>query len=77
MSAGSRLERAIVLELLSVEEGQGRERSELARELDVGEVELERAVQRLHEDGLLSGAGERLSASRAARRMDELGLIGI
>ena len=77
MSAGSRLERAIVLELLSVEEGQGRERSELARELGVGEVELERAVQRLDEDGLLSGAGERLWASRAARRMDELGLIGI
>jgi len=73
----SRLQRAILLELLNVEEGRECSCAQIADELQATEQEVRLAVQGLRADGLASGAGERLSASRAARRMDELGLIGI
>jgi hypothetical protein len=77
-AVGSRtLERVVVLALLS----EGGERrwscAELAGELGVEAQALEDAVGRLSEAGVVRVAGTEVWASAAARRIDELGLIGI
>jgi predicted transcriptional regulator len=72
-----KLERAIILRLLSE---QGAERSSreqieaaLGREADT----LERVLERLEQVGLVCREGADIWASTAARRTDELGLIAI
>jgi DNA-binding MarR family transcriptional regulator len=77
-SRGARtLERVIVLTLLS-EGGERRwSRAELAAELGVEVEALQDAVDRLSEAGVVCLAGTEVWASAAARRIDELRLIGI
>lgn len=73
----ARLERAIVLELLSDEDADGRDVGELEAMLGAGAGELDSALQGLTEAGVLDSAQGRLRPSAAARRLDELELIGI
>lgn len=70
-----RLDRAIVLELL--EERERWTRDELAAAVRVDRELLDGALQRLQSDGLAVADGEDVLASRCARRIDELDLIGI
>jgi predicted transcriptional regulator len=72
-----RLERAIVLLLLTDERRQAWSRGELAAELAADRPTLERALDRLTQAGVVELAGSGARASRAARRIDELGLVGI
>jgi hypothetical protein len=74
---GPRLERAIVLQLLRDDRGPSWSREDLLLELGGEIASLDDAVRRLRDDGLLSPADGQLSASRAARRLDELGLVGV
>ena len=73
----SRLERAIVLELLSEAPPDGRSQAELGEALGARASELETAVQNLHAAGVLELNEGRVSTSAATRRLDELDLIGI
>jgi len=73
----ARLERAIVLELLSDEDADGREVGELEAMLGAAAGELDSALQELTDAGVLDSADGRLRPSAAARRLDELELIGI
>jgi DNA-binding Lrp family transcriptional regulator len=73
----SRLERAIVLELLSDGGSDGRSQTELGEALGAGPIELEAAVHGLHAAGVLELDEGRVSPSAATRRLDELALIGI
>jgi hypothetical protein len=75
--AGSRLQRAIVLELLSDEGGRGLSRIELGERLGAQEVELDAALNGLHAAGVLCFGEQRVWASTATLRLDELQLIGI
>jgi predicted transcriptional regulator len=72
-----RLERAIVLLLLTGERRQAWSLGQLAAELDADQPALERALDRLTQAGVVAFAGADVRASRAARRIDELDLIGI
>jgi predicted ArsR family transcriptional regulator len=72
-----RLERAIVLLLLSDGDPQAWSRAQLAAELQAEQAALERALERLTQAGVVDFAGPDARASDAARRIDELGLIGI
>jgi predicted transcriptional regulator len=72
-----RLERAIVLLLLADGRAQARSRAELAAELGADPPALERALDSLMRAGVVDLAGADARASRPARRIDELGLIGI
>lgn len=77
-----RLERAIVLQLLRDDREQKWSRAELGTEMDadrseIGQQAMEEALRRLEGDGVLCLSGEMVWASRAARRVDELGLIGV
>jgi hypothetical protein len=79
-----RLERAIVLVLLSGDReslgADGEPRwscARLAAELGIEAQALQDALERLSHAGVVCLAGTEVWASRAARRMDELGLIGI
>jgi biotin operon repressor len=72
-----RLERAIVLQLLRDDHPPSWPLQELTAELGGGEAAVGQAAARLQQDGLLALADGQLSASRAARRLDELGLIGV
>jgi hypothetical protein len=93
---GSRLERAIVLQLLRDDRERMWSRARLEIELDgeraaaVGDgadpaveavcprdPDVEVALRRLGEDGVLCLSDEAAWASRATRRLDELGLIGV
>lgn len=73
----SRLERAIVLELLSDDGERSRSIAELEAQLGAGEGELATALRELGELGVLDGSEGRVWASAATRRLDELELIGI
>jgi DNA-binding IclR family transcriptional regulator len=73
----SRLERAIVLELLSDGGSDGRSQTELGEALGAGASELEAAVHDLHAAGVLELDEGRVSPSAATLRLDELELIGI
>jgi hypothetical protein len=72
-----RLERAIVLLLLADGHPQAWSRGHLTAELLADPPTLERALDRLAQAGVVDLAGAGARASRAARRIDELGLIGI
>jgi len=70
-----RLDRAIVLELLTDRERWARD--ELAVAVRVDRSVLDGALERLQADGVAVIEGEEVLASRCARRIDELELIGI
>jgi hypothetical protein len=72
-----RLERAIVLLLLTDEHQQAWSRGRLSAELQADPPTLERALARLTQAGVVDLEDADAHASRAARRIDELGLIGI
>ena len=74
---GVRLERAIVLQLLRDDRSQNWSRAELASELDVEAAAIEAAVSRLHGDGVVRLDDDQVSASGAARRLDDLELIAL
>jgi hypothetical protein len=74
---GETLERAIVLLLLSGEPRQAWSMAQLGAELGADTQSLERALDGLSRSGVVSLAGAEARASPAARRIDELGLIGI
>ncbi len=73
----SRLERAIVLELLSDDGERSRSIAELEAELGAAAAELATALRELSDVGVLDGSEGRVWASAATRRLDELALIGI
>jgi DNA-binding GntR family transcriptional regulator len=72
---GAKLERAIVLQVLSEE--QRWSRTELAAELGADATGLDSALAALHGQGVVCLAEGDVWASPAARRLDELELIGI
>jgi hypothetical protein len=73
-----KLERAIVMQLLRDDHAERWPVTELAIEIpDFVPAMLERALARLAHSGILCRAGESVWASRAARHLDELDLIGI
>lgn len=72
-----RLERAIVLLLLADGQPQTLSRGQLATQLEADSAALERALDRLSRAGVVELVGIDARASRAARRIDELGLIGV
>jgi hypothetical protein len=74
-----RLERAIVLALLNDEDDTGRRcsRHELSQELGAEEQQLQGALDGLLRAGVVCAGEDLLWASAAARRLDELELIGI
>jgi hypothetical protein len=72
---GAKLERAIVLQVLSEE--RRRSRTELAAELGADATGLDSALAALYGQGVLCLAENDVWASPAARRLDELELIGI
>lgn len=74
---GERLERAVVLLLLTEERRQAWSPGELATELDTDPSTLERALDRLKEAGVVELAGCDVRPSRATQRIDDLGLIAI
>ena len=75
--SGSRLERAIVLQLLRDDREQRWSSAELAIEMDAQAPALAQALRALAEEGVLVVSGETAWASSAARRLDELGLISV
>jgi hypothetical protein len=75
-SGGSRLERAVVLELLDDAE-QRRSLAQLREQLGAGAEELEAAVAALAAAGVLCLSDGLTWAAPAARRLDELELIAI
>jgi hypothetical protein len=72
-----RLERAIVLELLSEDHDERWSRDELAASLHLDRSTLDAAVERLRADGVALLDGEEVLASACARRIDALELIGV
>jgi hypothetical protein len=73
----ARLERAVVLELLSDDGEQRRSLAQLREELSAGADELDAAVGALHAAGVLCREDGLTWAAPAARRLDELELIAI
>jgi hypothetical protein len=73
----ARLERAIVLELLSDDDADGRDVGELEAMLGAAAGGLDSALRELTDAGVLDSSEGRLRPSAAARRLDELELIGI
>jgi hypothetical protein len=76
-ASGSKLERAIVLRLLSEDGARRSSRTELASELAADALGLETALHALHGQGVLCLSERDVWASPATRRLDELGLIAI
>jgi hypothetical protein len=74
---GSRLERAIVLQLLRDDCDPKWSREALRAELGSDVDSLDEALRVLCGEGVLCLAEEQVWVSRAARRLDELELIGI
>jgi DNA-binding MarR family transcriptional regulator len=72
-----RLERAIILLLLTEEHRRAWSAGRLAAELAADPSALERALDGLTQAGVVEFTGRDARASRAAQRIDELGLIGI
>ncbi len=72
------VQRAIVLQVLRDDHEQRWSRMALAREIpDFEPAAIERALTRLVRDGVVSSERDRVCASRAARCLDELELIGV
>jgi DNA-binding IclR family transcriptional regulator len=76
-SVDEMFERAIVLELLDDPGGRGHSCAELAAVVGASDAEVERAVERLREAGILHRDGETVRASSAALHLDDLGMISI
>lgn len=93
---GSRIERAIVLQLLRDDREQAWSRERLAIELGADrpappspkavaagaagagrDPDVEAGLRRLEREGVLCLSEQEVWASRATRRLDELGLIGV
>lgn len=75
---GPRIERAIILQFLRDDHGNRWSRAELEVEIsNVEPLDISDALARLDQDGIAQISGESVSASRAVRRLDELGLIAI
>jgi hypothetical protein len=73
-----RIERAIILQFLRDDHGDRWSRAELEVEISTVEpLDISDALARLDQDGIVQISGESVSASRAVRRLDELGLIAI
>jgi predicted transcriptional regulator len=72
-----RLERAILLHLLGEEGAASCSRARLTSALGTPARALWPALQRLSDTGLVCLEGDEVWASRAARHIDALGLIGI
>ena len=76
--ADRRTQRAVVLQLLRDDHEASWARSELEAKLgDTGAQEIACALACLQEAGVVEPEGDSLSASPAARRLDELALIGV
>jgi DNA-binding GntR family transcriptional regulator len=75
--AGSKLQRAIVLELLSDDGGKRLSRVALGEQLGVPAVELDTALSGLHAVGVVCLREQDVWVSTPIRRLDELRLIGI
>jgi hypothetical protein len=75
---GAGLERAIILQLLRDDHERMWSREQLSAELafDRSEV-IEETLGRLEKEGVIGASEEAVWASSAARRLDELGLIGV
>jgi len=73
----ARLERIIVLQLLGEEGGHKWTLDALAEELGASKSEVDMALRALQGDGVACWEDGQAWPSRAARRMDELELIGI
>jgi hypothetical protein len=71
-----RLDRAIVLDLLD-EDRERWSRDDLAVAVRVDRSVLDNALERLQAEGVAVVDGDDVLASRCARRIDELELIGI
>lgn len=72
------IERAIVLQLLRDDSDEQWSRAELEAEVnDVGPSILSSAIAHLERLGVVVAQGEHVLASRCARHLDELGLIGV
>jgi hypothetical protein len=72
-----RLERAIILQLLSEQVAARLSRAQLAAALGNTEETLAGPLQSLAEAGAIHSEGSEVWASEAARRLDALGLIAI
>jgi AraC-like DNA-binding protein len=72
---GSRLERTIVLQLLREDRDLRWTRAELAAAIEADPRSVATALGRLTGDGVLRATEDGVWASRAAHRLDELGLI--
>lgn len=77
LGADRRLERAILLHLLGEDDARRLSRAQLASALGARWQALEPALQRLSHAGVVCLDGSEVWASRAARHIDALGLIGI
>jgi hypothetical protein len=76
------LERAIVLQLLRDDRERMWSRAQLKTELEAEESKIdqetvEKALERLHGEGVLGLSEEQVWASSATRALDELGLISV
>jgi len=72
------IERVVVFQVLRDDHEERWTRAELAEEAsDCAPAVLDLALTYLERDGVLHREGEALWASRAARRLDELEVIGI
>ncbi len=81
-AGGTRLERAIVLQLLRGDHEPKWSRAQLASELEAGGAqddrqEIEQALRSLEGAGVLGCNEQEVWASSASRRLDELELIGV
>jgi hypothetical protein len=74
---GSRLERAIVLQLLRDDRPERWSLAELGAEIGAEAPAVEEALRRLNGEGVLHLAAEEVWASGAVRRLDQLGLISV
>ncbi|HEX5853942.1 MAG TPA: hypothetical protein VFY36_12725 [Solirubrobacteraceae bacterium] len=72
-----KLERAIVLELLSGEDERVWSCAELAAAIGAPREAVEEAVRQLRDVGILDASANGVCATSAAVRLDALGLIGI
>jgi hypothetical protein len=72
---GSRLERTIVLQLLSEDRDRRWSRVEIGAAIEADAPAVAMALERLTEHGVLCDEGETVWASRAALTLEELGLI--
>jgi hypothetical protein len=73
-----RIERAVILQFLRDDHEQRWSRAELEVEISNIEVlDISDALARLDQNGIVQISGESAWASRAVRRLDELGLIAI